>query len=556
MFAVGMLGVALSSCVDAAFTWLLKPILDKGFIARDIAFIKWAPLIIILGFVFRGVTSFISDYCIAWVGRSVVMSLRQDVFKHVLHLPAAYYDRYSSAQLISTITYNIEQVARACTDAIVTMVRENFLIVGLVGVMLANSWQLTLLFIVTVPFLATIARYSSKRLRKLSHQVQGAMGDITHVAQEAIEGYRVVRLFGGEQYELDKFIRVTNYNQQREMKAIATSALTSPVVQLIAGFVIAATIFLATLHTFQISAGAFTSMVAAMLAMLKPMRNLTNVNSSLQKGLAGAQSIFELLDLPVEKDAGTQLLNRAKGNITFKQLSFTYPSGKQVLHAINCSVQPGQTIALVGRSGSGKTTLVSLLQRLYDNYSGQILIDGIEIRDLKLKELRQQFALVSQHVTLFNDTIGRNIAYGRFDTVAHDEIANAAKAAHALEFINELPNKFDTQIGENGLRLSGGQRQRIAIARALLKDAPILILDEATSALDTESERHIQAALEELKKNRTTLVIAHRLSTIEKADVILVLDNGRIVEAGKHDELIALNGHYAKLHSIQFKEMA
>jgi len=554
LFGLGMLAVALSSCVDAGFTWMLKPILDKGFIARDALFIKWMPLLIIIGFAFRGITSFVADYCIAWVGRTVVMALRQDLFEHVLHLPASFYDQYSSGQILSTLIYNIEQVSRACTDAVVTLVRENFLIAGLVGVMLINSWQLTLLFLITVPILATIARKSSRRLRKLSHQVQGAVGDVTHVAEEAIEGYRVVRLFGGEQYEIKKFNQVTTYNQQREMKAIATSALTSPIVQMIAGLVIAATIFLATLHTFQISAGAFTSMVAAMLAMLKPMRNLTNVNSSLQKGIAGAQSIFELLDKPTELDLGTKRIIRAKGEITFTKLDFSYESGKKVLEDINFSISPGQTVALVGRSGSGKTTLISLLQRLYDSYSGQILIDGIEIRDLKLGDLRQQFALVSQHVTLFNDTIANNIAYGQFTAAGEEAISQAARTAHALEFIHELPEGMQTQVGENGLRLSGGQRQRLAIARAVLKNAPILILDEATSALDTESERHIQAALDDLKRNRTTLVVAHRLSTVENADIILVLDAGRIVEAGTHNELLIRNGQYARLYQMQFKD--
>lgn len=554
LFLIGMIAVALSSCVDAAFAWMLKPILDKGFIARDATFIKWMPVLIILGFAFRGLTSFIADYCIAWVGRTVVMALRQDLFSHVLHMPASFYDEYSSGQIISTLLYNIEQVSRACTDAIVTMVRESFLIVGLLGVMFLNSWQLTLLFLITMPFLAIIAKYSSKRLRKLSHQVQGAMGDVTHVAEEAIEGYRVVRLFGGEAYETDKFTKVTQYNQQRELKAIATSALTSPIVQMVAGFVIAMTIYLATLHTLQISAGAFTSMIAAMLTMLKPMRNLTNVNNVLQKGLAGAQSIFKLLDMPAECDAGTLKLDRARGEIVFKDVEFSYLNGKKVLQNINFTIKPGQTIALVGSSGSGKTTLISLLQRLYDSYTGSITIDGIEIKALKLSDLRRQLALVSQHVTLFNDTIERNIAYGSFSKVGQQDVINAAAAAHALDFIQELPEGFQTEIGENGLRLSGGQRQRIAIARAILKDAPIFILDEATSALDTESERRIQDAFDNLRHNRTTLVIAHRLSTVESADTILVLSDGQIVEVGSHKDLIKANGQYARLYNMQFRD--
>jgi subfamily B ATP-binding cassette protein MsbA len=554
IFLIGIISVALSSCVDAAYTWMLKPILDKGFIARDLVFIKWAPLLIILGFAFRGITSFIADYCIAWIGRTVVMALRQDFFNHVLHLPASFYDERSSGQIISTLVYNIEQVSKACTDALVTLVRENFLIVGLLGVMFVNSWQLTLLFMITVPVLAVIASYSSKRLRRISHQVQNAMGSVTHVAEEAIEGYRVVRLFGGENYEIAKFKQVTETNQQHEMKAIATNALTSPIVQMIAGMVIAVTIYLATLNSLQISAGAFTSMVAAMLAMLKPMRNLTNVNSTLQRGLAGAQSIFEILDLPAEQSQGNLSLTRAKGEIIFQDVSFSYPEGKLVLKDINLQIKPGQTIAIVGRSGSGKTTLVSLLQRLYDNYQGRITLDGTEIREVALGNLRSQLALVSQQVTLFNDTIGRNIAYGCFDTVTPQHILNAAQAAHAMDFIEELPQGINTEIGENGLRLSGGQRQRLAIARAILKDAPILILDEATSALDTEAERHIQAAIETLKQSRTTLVIAHRLSTVENADLLLVMDAGQIVEIGKHSELLKHNGIYAKLYNMQFKD--
>lgn len=552
--ALGILGTILLSGADAGFTWVIKPILDKGFIARDKAFIRWLPLGIMLAFIVRGAAGFMSNYYMGSAARNVVMRFRQDIFNHLLKMPATYYDNNSSGQLLSALIYNVEQVAKASTDAVVTVIQESCFITGLIIVMLTTSWKLSLIFIVTTPIIATIARRSSKRMRRLSTNLQDSMGEITHVAEEAIEGYKVIRIFGGENYEASKFNEATDKNRLRELKVIATNTLASGGVQLVAGAVIAFTLYLATTHTSQISAGGFTSMIAAMLALLKPMRNLTTVNSAIQKGIAAAESIFLLLDQSVENDAGQQMLTRAKGAIEYRDVAFAYHPDKPVLQAINFTAQPGQTIALVGRSGSGKTTLVNLLPRFYDGFQGSIMIDGMDTRSFKLTELRNQFALVSQHVTLFNDTIAHNIAYGRLSEVGEADIIQAAKAAHAMEFIEQLPKGIYTLVGENGVLLSGGQRQRLAIARALLKNAPILILDEATSALDTEAERHIQAALEELMHNRTTLVIAHRLSTIEKADKILVLDAGRIVEAGKHAELLEKNGYYAKLYRLQFKD--
>jgi len=551
---LGILGTVLLSGTDAGFTWVIKPILDKGFIAKDSSFIRWLPLGIVFAFILRGAAAFMSNYYMGCAARNVVMRFRQDIFSHLLRLPANYYDNTSSGQLLSTIIYNVEQIAKASTDSVVTVVQESCFIAGLIVVMITTSWKLSLLFLFTTPVIAIIARRSSKRMRRLSSNLQESMGEVTHISEEAIEGYKVIRIFGGEKYEADKFNQATEKNRLRELKVIATNTLASGGVQLIAGMVIAVTLYLATLHTAKISAGGFTSMIAAMLALLKPMRNLTTVNSAIQKGIAAADSIFLLLDQLAEQDQGTQIITRVKGAIEYRQINFAYHADKPVLKEINFKVEPGQTVALVGRSGSGKSTLVSLLPRFYDGFQGNIYIDGIDSRSLKLTNLRDQMALVSQHVTLFNDTIAHNIAYGSLSDVSESDILHAAKAAHALEFIEQLPRGLDTLVGENGVLLSGGQRQRLAIARALLKNAPILILDEATSALDTESERHIQAALEELIHNRTTLVIAHRLSTIENADKIIVLDHGSIVETGKHAELLAQDGYYAKLYRMQFRD--
>lgn len=546
----------LYSGVDAWFVNFLKPLLNKGLVKKDPHFLRYAPFLVLAVFTLRGIASFFSNYSIAFVTRNVIANLRLDLFSHLQRLPARFYDHSTSGQILSVMLYSVDQVANASADVLTTAVQSSFFIFFLLVVMFQISWKLSLFYFVVIPMVIVIMRVTSLRVRRLSLTIQETIAHLTHAAEENIEGYKVVRAFGGQKYEREKFDKAVRDNLRHEMKVVAARSWSVSSVQLVAAIALSATLYVATFDISKsiINAGGFVAMIAAMLAILKPMKDLTTMQNKLYRGLAGAQTVFEMLDQAYENDSGQKILTRAQGKMDFLHVGFSYEENKPVLQDIHFSVSPGEIVALVGRSGSGKSTLVSLLPRFYSEFTGDIQLDGISIKDYRLEDLRQQYALVSQNVVLFNDTIANNIAYGRLDKVSEEEIRAAAKAAYALDFIEQLPKGLHTLVGENGVLLSGGQRQRIAIARALLKNAPILILDEATSALDTESERYIQAALDVLMRQRTTLVIAHRLSTVEHADKIVVLDHGRVVEIGKHEELLAKNGYYAKLHHMQFKD--
>lgn len=553
---VAVVASMVYSSVDAWFVHFLEPLLNKGLVAKNHHFLKWAPLMVLTAFMTRGLASFFSNYNIASVSRNVIMRLRQDMFQHLQKLPARYYDHSTSGQILAVVLYSVEQVANASADVLTTAVQSTFLILGLLVVMFSISWKLSLLYFIIIPSITVIMRFSSLRVRQLSLSIQKSMAEMTHRVEENIDGYKEVRAFGGQAHEIEKFNKSVRLNRQREMKVVAARSWSVSTVQLIAAMALSVTLYVATfdIASSVLSPGGFVAMVGAMLALLKPMKDLTSMQNKLYRGLAGAQTVFELLDQTPEKDAGTKPLTRARGKMEFSHVSFAYEPDKFVLQDVSFTVQPGKVVALVGRSGSGKSTLVNLLPRFYADFSGEIFLDDVSIQAYKLADLRRQFSVVSQHVTLFNDTVANNIAYGCFENISEEHVLAAAKAAYALEFIEQMPQGLQTLIGENGVLLSGGQRQRIAIARAILKNAPILILDEATSALDTESERYIQAALEDLMRQCTTLVIAHRLSTVEHADKIIVLERGKVIEAGNHQELLAQSGVYARLYRLQFKD--
>ncbi|WP_456297160.1 lipid A ABC transporter ATP-binding protein/permease MsbA [Vibrio sp. AK197] len=552
---VAVIALIINAAADTYMVSLLKPLLDEGFGSTESDFLKVLPIIIFVMMLVRGLSGFVSTYCLSWVSGNVVMLMRRKLFNQFMHMPVSYFDKESTGGLLSRITYDSEQVAGATSKALVSIVREGASIIGLLVLMFWNSWQLSLVLFIVAPIVAVAIRVVSKRFRKISRNMQQSMGHVTSSAEQMLKGHKVVLSYGGHNVERERFDRVSNQMRQHSMKLVAAQAIANPVIQVIASLALVAVLFLASFDSIrsELTPGTFTVIFSAMFGLMRPLKALTNVTSDFQRGMAASQTLFGLMDLEVEKDSGERVVEKVKGDVEVKDVTFTYQGNeKPALSHVSFKIPAGKTVALVGRSGSGKSTIANLFTRFYDVDSGEIFLDGHDVREYKLNNLRSHFALVSQNVHLFNDTIANNIAYAATEKYTREQIEKAAELAYAMDFINKMEQGIDTVIGENGASLSGGQRQRIAIARALLRDAPVLILDEATSALDTESEKAIQSALDELQKNKTVLVIAHRLSTIEQADEILVVDDGEIVERGNHQQLLAEDGAYAQLHRIQF----
>ena len=553
--AVAVVALIINAVADTYMVSLLKPLLDEGFGDAESNFLRILPFIIFGMMVVRGFSGFVSTYCLSWVSGNVVMKMRRAIFNQFMHMPVAYFDKESAGGLLSRITYDSEQVAGATSRALVSIVREGASIVGLLVLMFWNSWELSLVLFVVAPLVAWGIGVVSKRFRKISRNMQETMGFVTSSAEQMLKGHKVVLSYGGQHVETERFDNVSNQMRQQSMKLVAAQAIANPVIQLIASIALVVVLFLASVDSIrsELTPGTFTVVFSAMFGLMRPLKALTNVTSDFQRGMAASQTLFALMDLETEKDNGKYEADKVRGDIEVKEVTFTY-AGKEkpALNNVSFKIPQGKTVALVGRSGSGKSTIANLFTRFYDVDTGAIYLDEHDIRDYTLSNLRSHFALVSQNVHLFNDTIANNIAYAATEKYSREQIEHAARLAYAMDFIEAMDKGLDTIIGENGASLSGGQRQRIAIARALLRDAPVLILDEATSALDTESEKAIQSALDELQKNKTVLVIAHRLSTIESADEILVVDEGEIVERGSHSELIKKDGAYAQLHRIQF----
>lgn len=557
VFLLALAGMVATAYSEVRFAELIDPMLEGGFVEKDKAVITTVSLTLLAIFTIRTIGTFVSEFGMAWVSRTVVFKLRNQMFDKFLVLPVEYYDNTTAGKLQSKMIYDVEQLADASSGVIKVLVQDTITIIWLLGVMLALSVSLTMILLATIPFVAIVVGFVTKKFRRYSQRIQASMGTVSDVSEESVDANREIKIFGGQQYESKKFLGVNSHNRKQFLKFAATNAFSAPVIQQIVASAFALIVYLAANDdiTNSLKVGQFASFLLSMILLMQHAKRLTTVNAVLQRGIAAAQSVFTFLDLDIEEDTGTKKIKDIRGDVCFENVSFQYnPNSELILKDINLKVKAGQSVAFVGRSGAGKTTLVSLLPRFYNASTGDIVIDGVNTQQLSLAELRKHIALVSQNVTLFNDTIAHNIAYGGLETATEESIIAAAKAAHAYEFIEKLPNKLNTIVGDNGLLLSGGQRQRLAIARAFLKDAPILILDEATSALDTESERYIQDAMSELLKDRTTFIIAHRLSTIENVDLIVVMDQGKIIEQGSHSELISKNGIYTELHKLQFSK--
>jgi len=555
IFAAAVLAMVLVAATETGFAALMKPMLDGNFIERDPTTIRLVPIALVLLFLFRGLASFASRYGMALIGRRVICQLRTELFHKFLHLPVSYYDSNTAGRLLSRLTFDVEQVAEASTNAVTILVRDSLSLIFLLAYMFWISGWLTLLFLIIGPVLVVLIRYVSRRFRRISRRIQDSMGELTQFSDEAIHGQRLIKAFNAERWQESRFHEVNERNRKLHLRLAAVAGASTPVIQFLSACILALVVYLTTLESVssEISVGSFVSFIAAMMLLMQPMKRLTNINASVQRGVAAARSIFGVLDEGNEDEGGKLSVPQVRGAIEFRDVSFAYDAHKgNVLERLSFTIEPGQTVALVGRSGSGKSTLAQLLVRFHDPDKGSVLLDGHDLRDYRLADLRRQIGMVGQDVVLFNDSIRNNIAFGSLTDSKEADIVAAAQAAHAMGFIAEMPQGLDTRIGDRGMLLSGGQRQRLAIARMVLKNAPVLILDEATSALDSESERLVQDALEQLMRHSTSLIIAHRLSTVEHADRILVLDQGAIVESGTHAELLAKQGVYADLYHLQF----